>query len=694
MPKTKKPKKILVTSALPYSNGSIHIGHLVEYIQTDIFVRFLKLTGEDVIYCCADDTHGTPIAIKAQQEGILPEELIEKFSKEHQEDFASFFIHFDSYHSTNSEENRKLSEMIFNKLKEKGLIYRKDVDLAYCEKCKRFLPDRYVKGKCPKCETPDQYGDVCENCRSTYETTDLVDPYCTICGGTPERRVSNHYFFKLSACSDKIEKWLNKNKKLQPEIRNYVMNWIKEGLKDWDISRDGPYFGFKIPGEDDMYLYVWLDAPVGYISSTENYCKRYGLDVMKDYWKSKDSQIIHVIGKDIIYFHYLFWPAMLMEAELNLPDYLVTHGFLTVNGSKMSKSRGTFFTAKDFVEKFEPEYLRYYYANLLSKKMMDIDLNFEEFQDKVNNELVANIANFCFRVLSFAQKNFDSKIEKVELNKKIEKDIMSHAEKAKKAYADFNSKQAVKEILAISAIGNKHFQEKEPWKLIKEDKTRAHKTVGLCVNIVKVLSIMLAPVLPKFSEELQKQLNLKKLNWNDINLDLNEHTLGTPAPLVKKIEEVFAKKLFPANLKVAKILEAKPHPEADKLAILKIDLKTEKRQIVAGLSEFYRLEDVIGRNIVVVTNLKPAKLRGVESNGMLLAGVTSKKVILLDAPESEAGDQVLIDDYEFNTQQISIEEFAKIKFKIKDKKVFYKHHALHTDKEEILADVEDGAKVK
>jgi methionyl-tRNA synthetase len=695
MPKTKKPKRILVTAALPYANGSIHIGHLVEYIQTDIFVRFLKLIGEDAIFCCADDTHGTPISIKAQQEGVLPEELVERFYKEHTEDFARFLIHFDSYYSTNSAENKQFSETIFKKLKEKGLIYRKDVELAYCEKCKRFLPDRYIKGKCPKCGAPDQYGDVCEHCKAAYATIDLVEPYCTICNSTPERRVSNHYFFKLSACAQKLEKWLTENKKLQSEIRNYILNFIKEGVDDWDISRDGPYFGFKIPGEDNMYFYVWLDAPIGYISSTANYCKKYGRDALKDYWKSKDAQIIHVIGKDIIYFHYLFWPAVLMESELNLPDYIVTHGFLTVNGEKMSKSRGTFFTARDFADKFEPEHLRYYYARLMSKKMMDIDLNLDEFKDKVNNELVANIANFCFRVLSFAQKNFESKIAKSESAAALEKEILAKVEDAKKAYADFNLKQALKDILAVSASGNKYFQENEPWKLIAKDKEKAHRIVGTCVNIVKILSIILFPVLPRFCDELQKQLNLKKLSWNDIDFDLADCALGEPKMLVRKIEAIPTKKIFPANLKVAKILEASPHPEADKLVVLKIDLGTEKRQIIAGIKALYRPEDLVGRNIIVVTNLKPAKLRGLESRGMLLVGMKDKSnFVLLDAPESAPGDQVLVDDYDINTQQIGIEDFAAIKLSVKDKKVWVDEHILHTSKEEILADTEDGAKVQ
>ena len=444
---TKKSKRIVVTSALPYANGDIHIGHLVEYIQTDIFVRFLKLIGKDAIYCCADDTHGTPIQIKAEQLGIKPEELISKVHKEHLSDFKSFLIDFDSYYSTNSPENKEYADKIFNSLKDKGFIYTKEVENFYDEKEKRFLPDRYVKGECPKCGAKDQYGDVCEKCNATYKPIDLINPYSTISKTTPVRKKSEHYFFKLSEMSEKIDNWLTTNKKLQPEIVNYVRNWIKEGLNDWDISRDGPYFGFKIPGEEDKYYYVWLDAPIGYIASTQNYCKQNGLDAEKDYWKNKNSEIIHFIGKDIIYFHFLFWPAVLMESGFNLPSYEVVHGFLTVNGEKMSKSRGTFLTARDFLKKYNPEYLRYYYAKLLSKKMSDIDLDFSDFADSVNNELVANIGNFCYRVLSFLEKNFDSSFDSIEEDEKLFGEIIKLTEKIREDYDNVNFKNVVRVFL-------------------------------------------------------------------------------------------------------------------------------------------------------------------------------------------------------------------------------------------------------
>src|SRR3989338_616372 len=428
-----KEKKIVITSALPYANGPIHVGHLVEYIQTDIFVRFLRLTGKNVVYCCADDTHGTPIEVKSMDLGIKPEELIAKFSKEHQEDFNNFHIQFDSYYSTNSEENKYFSDLIFKKLKEKNLIYQKEIELSYCEKCGRFLPDRYVKGKCPKCNAAGQYGDVCEQCNATYKTIDLMEPYCTICGTKPARKISKHYFFKLSVFSDKLKKWLVDNENLQDEIKNYVLNWIKDGLEDWDISRDGPYFGFKIPGEENMYYYVWLDAPIGYFASLANYCKRNNLDPLN--FMEKDGEMIHFIGKDIMYFHLLFWPAMLMGSGFNLPKAYHVHGFLTVNGEKMSKSRGTFLTAKDFLQISDPEFLRFYFAANLGTSVSDIDLNCQDYYDKINSELVSKLANFSYRVQTFCAENFEGKLVKY-IDENIEKELQTQIEDAKNAYSE------------------------------------------------------------------------------------------------------------------------------------------------------------------------------------------------------------------------------------------------------------------
>lgn len=681
---TKKTnKRTIVTSALPYANGSIHVGHLVEYIQTDIFVRFVKLIGEDVVFCCADDAHGTPIELKASELNIKPQDLIEKFYKEHLRDFTSFHIKFDSYHTTHSKENQHFSELIFKKLKENDLIYQKEVENFYDEKEKRFLPDRYVKGECPKCQAKDQYGDVCEKCNATYKPIDLVNPYSVISKQTPIRKKSNHYFFKLSKMSNFLDKWLKNNNNLQTEVVNYVRNWIKEGLEDWDISRDGPYFGFKIPNEENKFFYVWLDAPIGYIASYANYLKG---DVKKAEQDWNNSKIIHFIGKDITYFHFLFWPAMLHGAGFNIPDTINVHGFLTVNGEKMSKSRGTFFTAKDFVKKYKPEFLRYYYASFLSKKLQDIDLDFKDFHDKINNELVGNIANFSYRVLSFTNKNFKGEFKELDTNNEVVEKINKKIQKIKNKYNDLNFNEVVKEINSISDIGNKYFQENEPWKLIKEDKEKVQKICGLGINIAKNLSILISPILPEFSKELQKQLKVKNLTWNDLNFELKNHKIGKEKIIIQKLEEIKEEK-FPLNLKVAKILDVKPHPEADKLLILEIDLGAEKRQLVAGLKPYYKTEELIGKNLIVVTNLKYAKLRGIESQGMLLACEgKNNKVGVLTIIDAKPGEIVKVGNLENDTKQIKFEEFTKIKIKAKKDKVIFEKNELKVNNKNIFPD--------
>ncbi|RMF54791.1 methionine--tRNA ligase [Candidatus Woesearchaeota archaeon] len=692
--------KILVTSALPYANGSIHIGHLVEYIQTDILVRFLKLIGEDVIYCCADDTHGAPIEINAAKQGVPPEKFIEKFHKEHQEDFKLFQIEFDSYYSTNSKENKYYSDLIFNTLKEKNLIYTKEIELTYCESCKRFLPDRYVKGKCPKCGAEDQYGDVCEKCHSTYKTTDLIEPYCTLCKSKPVRKTSKHYFFKLSSFSQKLEEWLKQNKELQPEIRNQVLNWIKEGLEDWCISRDGPYFGFKIPGEEDKYYYVWLDAPIGYISSTEHYCKNHNCSI-EEYWKGKNSKIIHVIGKDIAYFHLLFWPAMLMGSGFNLPHNVLVHGFLNVNREKMSKSRGTFLTAKEFAEHISPEFLRFYYAANLSRSMTDINLDLNDFKDKINNELVANIANFCYRVLSFINKNYNSELAEVSdssFYEEVQKDYSAIEE----SYKNYEFRQAVQKILAVSSKGNKYFQENEPWKLIRDDRKKAHEILTLCAHLVRDLAVLLKSVLPGFCRKLEEQLGLKDLKWDDLGKSIENKKINAAKPLISKIEdelEVFSKKEDPfskLDLRVAKVLNAEDHPQAEKLYVLSIDLGAEKRTLVAGLKGYYSKEQLKGKKIVVVANLKPACLRGIESKGMLLAAEDKeKKVALLLAEKSEPGDRVFVNGINQEPKkQLEFKEFLQAKMVTSGNKVLYNNKELRTEKELIsVKGVADNALV-
>ncbi|MBU0536022.1 MAG: methionine--tRNA ligase [Nanoarchaeota archaeon] len=688
-------KKIVVTSALPYANGPIHIGHMVEYIQTDVFVRFLRLIGEPVIYCCADDTHGTPIEISAKKKGILPEQLIDEIHKEHIDDFQKFMISFDSYYSTNSEENRKYSDFIFTKLKEKELIYRKDVELTYCAKCNRFLPDRYVKGKCPKCGAEDQYGDVCEKCNATYSTTDLVNPFCTVCGAAPTQKSSNHYFFKLSACSDDLKKWLESNKNLQPEVKNYILNWIKEGLKDWDISRDGPYFGFNIPGEKDLYYYVWLDAPVGYIASTENYCKNISKEKcsVDDYWKN--GRIIHFIGKDIIYFHFLFWPLMLMKSGFSTPEDIVVHGFLTVNNEKMSKSRGTFFTAKDYLKILDPEYLRFYFASNLNKSMSDIDLDFNDFKSSINNKLVADLGNFVYRVLSFSNRNCSSKVTGFS-EKELQKELKAKYEDIKKAYLSYNMRETVKLILEVGSIGNKYFQDNKPWELVKTDEKKAEEVVSFCVNLVKDISIISKPILPAMSAKIEAQLNIKPQSWEDLDKELKNHEIGKGEILIKKLEDELDKLAVKdpfalLDIAAAEILEAKKHPEADKLLILQINTGIDKRQICAGIANYYKPEDLVGKKIIVLRNLKPAKLRGEMSAGMLLAGSDGNSVKIIEAPGSKPGDRVFINGITPSPEsQISIEDFFKVKINVDKHKVLYRGEPLKTEKAELKVELDSG----
>jgi len=687
-------KKILVTSALPYANGSIHIGHLVEYIQTDVFVRFLKLIEENAIYCCADDTHGAPIEISAAKLGIKPEELISKYWKEHTEDFSSYLIEFDSYYSTNSDENKHYADLIFSRLKEAGHIYTKETEHTYCEHDKRFLPDRYVKGTCPKCDAEDQYGDVCEKCNSTYSTIDLVKPYCTICKNTPTRKKSTHYYFKLGQYSDFLKDWISNNKELQPEIKNHVLSWIKEGLEDWCISRDGPYFGFKIPGEADKFYYVWLDAPIGYISSTTNYCNQHG-GKTEDWWNASDSDIYHFIGKDIIYFHLLFWPAMLKGAGFNRPRNVFVHGFLTVNREKMSKSRGTFLTAKEFLEKGNPEHLRYYYAANLGRSMTDIDLDLKDYADRVNNELVANIANFVYRTLSFTQKNFDSKLT---TNPKDSDELIKEAtvlyESIKENYRNVQFRQAVQQILQVSTLGNKYLQDKAPWKNMKENPEHAQQVLTVCANLVRNLAILIKPIMPEYSKEIERQLGVKDLKWDDIGFNHENTKIADASIYFKNIEALeFGQEVSPLDLKVAVIEKVEPHPDAEKLYVLSIDLGTEKRTLVAGLKPYYKPEELEGKHIIIVANLEPAKLRGIESQGMLLAAGDGVKVGVLNMPDAPAGTPVGVEGKQPNPAKLSFKEFQALKIEAKGGKALLDGEELTAGEHKLLIDRNIDGKV-
>ena len=692
-----KNKTLLITSALPYANGSLHIGHMVEYVQTDIFVRFLRSKGIKVTYMCADDTHGTPIEIAAAKAGIKPEEIILKYHKEHQKDLADFLVKFDNYYTTHSDENKRYSDFFFNTLKEKGHIYQRSVEQTYCEKDGRYLPDRFVKGTCSKCKAEEQYGDQCEKCNSVYKPIDLIDPHCTVCGSTPVRKSSDHYFFKLSSFADRLKSWITDNNNLQPEIKNFALSWIKGGLEDWDITRDGPYFGFKIPGESDKYYYVWLDAPIGYVSASEKYAKDKLNQDASVYWKSVHAEIMHFIGKDIIYFHLLFWPAMLMGVGYNLPTDIVVHGHLTINSEKMSKSRGNFFTAREYLDKYDPELLRFYYASNLSKNVSDINLDFLDFYNRTNNELVSNISNFIYRTLNFINRNFDSKLGKIS-KKDAETvfELQSKFDKASRCYESLNIREAVKTILEISSAGNKLIQDNEPWKLIKTDKHRCHEILTLATNIVKNVSILLQPIMPAFSLKIQKQLNMPELTFSDLNFNTTEHSINLSRILLTNLERIpkIGTETFPANLKIAEINSVENHPEADKLYILQISIGTEKRQIVAGLREFYNPEELLKKKIVIVSNLKKARIRGKESQGMLLAAEDQGKAVLLQVPEAKSGENVKAGNLKSSDSEITIEQFYKLKLKVQSKRVLFGKKVLKTSNSDIIADASDGSKIK
>lgn len=658
---------ILVTAALPYANGSIHLGHLVEYIQTDIYVRFLKLTGRDALYICADDTHGAPIEVNARRQGVAPEDFVGRFHDEHAADFAAFDVGFDIFYTTHSEENRKWAYRIYEALKAGGHVTERSVEQLYCETDARFLPDRFVKGTCPRCGAEDQYGDVCEKCGATYEPTDLKDPRCSLCGSTPVLRSSTHLYVRLDDFRDFLKGWIAGGA-LQPGIRNFVEGWLSEGLKDWCVTRDGPYFGFEVPDREGKYFYVWLDAPIGYISSTERWAKDHGRDVA-EFWERPGARIVHFIGRDIVYFHTLFWPAMLEGAGLTLPSRVVVHGMLTINGEKMSKTRGTFINARQYLEHLDPQWLRYYYAGNLSSHPEDLDLNFEDFRSRINAELVNNIANLAHRAVSFAGRYLDGRIGTPQ-DAALKEEALKRMEAIREHYEALEFRKAVREINELADLGNRYFQEREPWKARKTDLEGARATVTECVNIAALLAVALEPIVPRFSATVKEILGTGDLKWDEARFDLAERTLGEARPLAEKMEPEQAAALLSApaqapapkppaaekqkaaepaapetalieyddftkvELKVGLVLEAEKMKGADKLLVLKVDLgEAEPRTIVAGLALAYAPEDLVGKRAIVVANLAPRKLRGVMSHGMLLAaGPGGSELTLAEVP--------------------------------------------------------------
>ncbi|MBU0460382.1 MAG: methionine--tRNA ligase, partial [Nanoarchaeota archaeon] len=633
--------------------------------------------------------------VNAKKAGKEPKKFALECSKEHQKDFASYLIKFDNFYHTDSKENKELAEYFFAELQKKKLIYTKKIKVIYCENCKRSLPDRYVKGKCPHCQAEDQYGDICEKCGSVLKGIDLVEPKCSICGQSPVQKESEHYFFKLSSFAGKLQKWFDsKEANLQPEVKNWLMNWLKD-LDDWCVSRDSPYFGFEIPGSkketgETKYFYVWLDAPIGYISSTKNYC-----DTAKckweDYWYKGSVQ--HFIGKDIAYFHYLFWPAMLMAVGIPLPQ-LTTHGWVTVNGEKMSKSRGTFFTAKDFLKLYQPEALRFYYAQHLDRKVVDVDLNFTDFQAVVNNVLMGNLGNFCYRTLTFAEKNY-GQVKEVKDEKVLVKKVEGLFEKIKQNYQEQNFKLAVKYILQIADLGNIYFQKAEPWK----DKEKKSGEVGFCVNLARNLAILVSPILPQFSEKIFSALGERKVGWADLNFKW-QGKVKKVVKLVEKIEKIPEKsetveqETFPLQMKVGKIIEVKDHPDADSLYLLKVNFGKEKRQVVAGLKKKFSVKELLNRQTVFCTNLKKAKLRGEWSEAMILVAEKGKDLYFLDPGKVAVGSSVGFGKLVNSKKEVSYSDFQKLKMVVQKEKVVCNGKELNiAGKVVTVPGAKDGAKI-
>lgn len=536
-------RKILVTSALPYANGSIHLGHLVEYIQTDIWVRFQRLIGNECYYMCADDTHGTPIMISARKQNITPEELIKRMYEEHLRDFNAFGVSFDNYYSTNSEENRELAEYVYLKAKDKGAIYEKEIEQYYCEHDGMFLPDRMIKGTCPACKANDQYGDNCEVCSATYDPTELINPFCAVCGAKPVIKKSSHYYFKLSNFSNELKKWVA-GEHLRPEIKNKLEEWFTQGIKDWDISRDAPYFGFKIPGTENKYFYVWLDAPIGYMATTKNWCKKNGKD-FDGIWKGGEFEIHHFIGKDILYFHTLFWPAMLMVSGFAQPTKINIHGFLTVNGEKMSKSRGTFINAADYLKCVDPEFLRYYYAAKLGPGVEDIDLNLSDFVFRVNSDVLGKVVNIGSRLGKIVNKKLNNTLGDIdEEGRKILDEIRKALPAVAQLYETLDYNKAMREIMPLADIVNKYINDTAPWEIVKTDESRARVICTVGLNGLYLLSGMLKPVLPRIAQGVEKFLNIPSITWDSLKNDIMRHKINEYERLAERLDLQVVEKII------------------------------------------------------------------------------------------------------------------------------------------------------
>lgn len=681
-------RKILVTSALPYANGSIHLGHMVEHIQTDVWVRFQKLRGHECHYCCADDTHGTPVMLAAQKQGIAPEDMIAKVREEHLADFTGFFIGYDNYYSTHSPENKQLSQDIYRALKAGGKIESRVIEQLFDPEKQMFLPDRFVKGECPKCHAQDQYGDNCEVCGTTYSPTELINPYSAVSGVKPELRESEHFFFKLGECADFLKAWTSGNNPhdgkphLQAEALNKMKEWLGEGeettLSDWDISRDAPYFGFEIPDAPGKYFYVWLDAPVGYMASFKNLCGRIGIDFDEYFKAGSQTEMYHFIGKDILYFHALFWPAMLHFSGHRAPTGVYAHGFLTVDGQKMSKSRGTFITAKSYLEQgLNPEWMRYYIAAKLNSKIEDIDLNLQDFISRVNSDLVGKYVNIAARASGFIAKRFEGKLKDVSDSALLAK-LTAQSEAIAECYENREYAKALRDIMALADAVNEYVDANKPWELAKQEgqDERLHEVCSELINAFTILTAYLAPVLPQTAANAARFLNLDAITWANTRVTLGEHTINKYEHLMQRVEQKQVDDLIEANkqsiqttpapvedskyekvaeqasfddfmkidMRVAKVLNCEAVEGSTKLLKFDLDFGFEKRIIFSGIAASYpNPAELNGRMVIAVANFAPRKMAkfGV-SEGMILSAATAEgKLKLLDVDTgAQPGDKV------------------------------------------------------
>ncbi len=665
------PRNILVTSALPYANGELHLGNMLEHVYTDVWARFQRLCGHQVVYLCADDAHGTPTMLRAQSEGVAPEALIDELRDAHVRDLKGFLISHDNYHTTHSAENQKMVETIYLRLRDAGLITTGEVEQLYDQEKGLFLADRYVRGTCPRCGLADQYGDNCEGCGASYEATEILNPVSTLSGKTPVKRSSTHYFFDLPKFSQSLRNWTSSDA-VSGEVANKLAEWLDAGLKAWDISRDGPYFGFPIPDTQDKYFYVWMDAPVGYMASLIHYIngagKTRGID-FDSFWNADAaSEVVHFVGKDIIYFHALFWPAVLSGAGFRTPSRVVAHGFLTVNGVKMSKSRGTFVLAETYLLHLDPEYLRYYFASKLSPSIADIDLNLDDFLNRVNADLVGKLVNIASRCARFIQKDFDHTLAAEIHDAELWDAFQASRQSIAAHYESCEVGKAVREIMALADRANQYITRHEPWNLIKQD-DKHDEVHGICsqgINMFRFLMVCLKPVLPETAMRAEAFINAGELQWKDSAEYLREHRINRFVPLMRRMDKkalirmmddskppespaaqltqeqaqddkhVSLDQFLNIDLRIAKVLNAEPVQGADKLLRLTLDVGTATRTVFAGVKSAYAPDTLIGRLVVVVANLAPREMRFGTSEGMVLAAGEGGKEIFLLSPDSGA----------------------------------------------------------